>query len=837
MSSIPIDNILPWTQLIATEGQTVFSTSWTADDDTDVLVYARATATDADDATQLVSPNDYTVAFIGDDETVQVTFLVGRTLDDVITITRATPADRMNLFINTNFQPTMLNGEMGRFVMMIQQNELAAKDLTPHYNTSETLNGDVDTILPILPALHIWRKNTDNTAMEAFDVSNQIITSPTSTADQSIVIWDDVNGDSVDDSNIKIVGDNFEPVTPGTVIGINDTSAFQLPSGTTAEQPGTPGLGMLRYNTDDNDTEVYEDGAWRGILNAGTGAPISATYIVQTASGTLTNEQALADLTTGLLKNTTTTGVLTIAEAGTDYLAPAAIGVTVQAHDDTLDSLSDLGTAADKMAYTTDVDTWAEADITAFARTVLDDADEATARATLGVSIGTDVQAWDAGLDDIAGLAVTDGNIIVGDGTNWVAESGATARTSLGVAIGTDVQAYDATLDSLSDLGTAADKYAYTTGVDTWAEGDITSFARTLLDDADAATMQTTLGLAIGTDVQAWDAGLDDIAGLAVTDGNIIVGDGTNWVAESGSTARTSLGVAIGTDVQAYDAGLQQIADLADPGADRILFWDDSASAYTYLTVGTNLTITDTTLDASGGGGSADSVTKDIEQTAHGLSVNDVVRYSDSGYVKAQADSAENAEVVGVVSAVTDVNNFTLTLNGYVSGLTGLTEGAVMFLSSGTAGLLTGTAPTTNGQVVKPVLIADSTTSGYVKDFRGNVISASSGGSGGVQAWLTFDFQSNVPTILDSFNVSSLTDNGTGDCTINFTTDFANANYAVAGAGRKGTGGECYALSTHTPATGSLRVESGYQTSAGVLAVDDSSVVLGPRSVICSGTQ
>jgi len=54
---------------------------------------------------------------------------------------------------------------------------------------------------------------------------------------------------------------------------------------------------------------------------------------------------------------------------------------------------------------------------------------------------------------------------------------------------------------------------------------------------------RTNLGLAIGTNVQAYDAGLADIAGLAVTDGNFIVGDGANWVAESGSTARTSLGV------------------------------------------------------------------------------------------------------------------------------------------------------------------------------------------------------------------------------------------------------------------------------------------------------
>lgn len=149
--------------------------------------------------------------------------------------------------------------------------------------------------------------------------------------------------------------------------------------------------------------------------------------------------------------------------------------------------------------------------------------------------------------------------------------------------------------------------------------------------------------------------------------------------------------------------------------------------------------------DVGTGSGSIAAVTKSIAQTAHGFSVGNIVYYTGSAYAKAKADALATSQTVGMVTTVTDANNFVLTLQGYVSGLSGLTAGS-NYLSAATAGLLTSTEPSTSGQYSKKIFFADSTSSGYLFHSREILV----GPTNVFGSWATF-----AGTVSCSASVSS----------------------------------------------------------------------------------
>lgn len=84
------------------------------------------------------------------------------------------------------------------------------------------------------------------------------------------------------------------------------------------------------------------------------------------------------------------------------------------------------------------------------------------------------------------------------------------------------------------------------------------------------------------------------------------------------------------------------------------------------------------------------------------------------------------------------------------------------------------------------------------------VLATQNGMTGIAKSWVNFDGGNGntAGTINGSFNVSSITVNGTGDYTVNFTTAMPNANYSVQCSGQRENTGSNVNLITNVSSTG-----------------------------------
>ena len=205
-------------------------------------------------------------------------------------------------------------------------------------------------------------------------------------------------------------------------------------------------------------------------LSGGGGAPTDAQYLVLLANATLTVERVLTAGT-----------AIGFTDAG------AGLALTVAVNDAELLALAGLVSAADKIPYFTGSGTAALADLTAAARTVLDDATVAAMVDTLGGAASTGT----------GGLARATSPTLVTPALGTPASGVLTNCTGLPTAGLLDDAVTYAKIQNVS----ATDKLL---GRSTAGAGDVeeiacVAFARTILDDADAATARTTLGAVGGS--------------------------------------------------------------------------------------------------------------------------------------------------------------------------------------------------------------------------------------------------------------------------------------------------------------------------------------------------
>ena len=164
-----------------------------------------------------------------------------------------------------------------------------------------------------------------------------------------------------------------------------------------ASDPGTASEGDIYYNTTSDVVRVYANGAWASVgSGGGSGSDSFKTIAIAGQS------DVVADSSTDTLTIIEGNGITITTNANTDAITLGVTSSTYQPLDAELTALAGLTSAADRVPYFTGSGTASLATLTSFGRSLIDDADNTAARSTLGLVIGTDVQAFNATLSGIA---------------------------------------------------------------------------------------------------------------------------------------------------------------------------------------------------------------------------------------------------------------------------------------------------------------------------------------------------------------------------------------------------------------------------------------------------
>lgn len=297
-------------------------------------------------------------------------------------------------------------------------------------------------------------------------------------------------------------------------------------------------------------------------------------------------------------------------------------------------------------------------------------------------------------------------------------------------------------------------------------------------------------------------------------------GGGSGTVTSVGLSVDAALGDVFSVSGSPVTSSGTLELEVVDPGADRLVMWDDSAGELTYATLGTNLSFSGTTLNASGGGGGSSSFIglTDVPASYSGASGKYTkVNVGETALVFRGGLNAQTGTTYTTVAADEDAlvtmtnaasNVLTIPPNASVA----YPIGASIAVQQGGAGA-TSIAAGAGVTIVQPaglslVLSSQYSTAVAVKTatntwtLTGEL--APSLPVFAARAWVNFNGTGTV-AIRASGNVSSITDNGVGDYTVNYTTALPDANGAVLVTG---TNASANNFNTAAPTTTSARIQT-----------------------------
>jgi len=232
-----------------------------------------------------------------------------------------------------------------------------------------------------------------------------------------------------------------------------------------------------------------------------------------------------------------------------------------------------------------------------------------------------------------------------------------------------DYQPLHAALTSISGLTTSADKLIYTTGSNTYATSDLTSFARGLLATVDQSTARAALGLGTASTSSTGDflsssATLDNISNVSITsvqNAQILVYDD-----DSGDADDKWKNVSVTGDIEISNTGVTSIGlNKVTNAMIQNSYFDIVVGANTdRLNFGENFTITGTSNEIEVSGLS-DATGENAGAT---LTIGLPDDVTISGDLIVAGDLTINGDTTSIVTTNLDVTDSIISLNNGISG-------------------------------------------------------------------------------------------------------------------------------------------------------------------------